>query len=151
MLQHARDNDHHFRKDDVTVLCSEHDWVKRGSKEAIYIKALTPSINIDPGRHSLSSHFDTILKSVISAPPPPTTHDAENESLINTAPRRQGRPASSQTLAKTIASSQTLAKTIATQEPQLQQQQQPQQQPQPQRQSQRLRNRQQHSQNPGAP
>ena len=87
----------------------------------------------------------TQWESWISAPPSPTTHDAENEPLINTAPRRQGRP----------ASSQTLAKTITNQEPQLQQQQQPQekqqQRPQPQQQSQRIINRQQHLQNPGAP
>ena len=75
---------------------------------------------------------------------PPKTHDAENEPLINTAPRRQGRP----------TKSQTLAKTIANQEPQLQKQYQPQQQqqqrPQPQRQSQRLIN-QKLSQNRGEP
>ena len=53
MLQHAREHNHHIRKEDVSILASEQDWVKRGIKEAIYIKALNPSINIDPGRHSL--------------------------------------------------------------------------------------------------
>ena len=92
MLQHARQTNHHFRKTDVSVLDREHDWVKRGIKEALYIKALSPSVNIDPGRHSLSSHYDTILESVITPPPPPEPHNATQETLVNTAPRRQGRP-----------------------------------------------------------
>ena len=84
--------DNYFRKEDVTVLARESDWVKRGIKEAIYIKALNPSINIDPGRHALLTHFDCILKSSISAPPAPATHNDATEARINTAPRRQGRP-----------------------------------------------------------
>ena len=92
MLQHARDNGHHFRKEDVTILSSEQDWVRRGIKEALYIKSLTPSINIDPGRHQLSNHFDSILSSIIEPPPPPTPHDPDTEQLINTAPRKPGRP-----------------------------------------------------------
>ena len=55
MLQHAREHSHHFRKEDVTIVSSENDWVKRGIKEALFIKNLQPSINIDPGRHALSS------------------------------------------------------------------------------------------------
>ena len=88
MLQHARENNHHFRKDDLTILASDQDWTKRGIKEAIYIKALNPSINIDPGRHSLSSHFDSTLNNLITQPHAPKPHDATNETLINTAPRR---------------------------------------------------------------
>ena len=51
MLQHAREQGHHFRRQDVTVIDHELDWVRRGIKEAIYIPALGPSINIDSGRH----------------------------------------------------------------------------------------------------
>ena len=91
MLQHAREHGHHFRKEDMTILSAEADWAKRGIKEAIYIRSLKPSINIDPGRHSLSSHFDQIINKEIAAPTPPEPHN-ENEPLINTAPRRQGRP-----------------------------------------------------------
>ena len=83
---------HHFRKEDQTILAYENDWVKRGIYEAAFIKTLEPSINIDPGRHQLSSHFDSILKSVISALPAPPPHNPETETLINTAPRRPGRP-----------------------------------------------------------
>ena len=92
MLQHARENCHHFRQEDVTILSSEQDWVKRGIQEALFIRALKPSINIDPGRHSLSSHYDLILEKTITAPPAPSTHNSANETLINTAPRPQGRP-----------------------------------------------------------
>ena len=91
MLQHAHKNGHHFLKNNVTVLAHEQDWVKRGINKALYIKALSPSINIDPGRHSLSSHFDSILKELIRAPPP-QPHNADRENLMNMAPRRQGRP-----------------------------------------------------------
>ena len=109
MLQHARENDHHFRKEDISILASEHNWVKRGIKEAIFIHTLSPSINIDPGRHKLSSHFDNILKESISAPPAPRPHDADTEALINTAPRRQGRPRkepTTTTIPKTFVSTQ---------------------------------------------
>ena len=64
--------------------------LNRGINEALYIKALKHSINMDPGRHHLSSHFDSILESTIIAPPCP--HNTDNEALINTMPCRQGRP-----------------------------------------------------------
>ena len=124
-------------------ITSEHDWVKRGIREALFIKALKPSINIDPGRHALSCHFDSILETVISAPPAPTTHNGETETLINTAPRRQGRPRK-----LPASSNDTHVKTVDSQ-PQPQQQQQPPQPQQPQlpmRQSQRIRSRQQQEQ-----
>ena len=92
MLQHARENNHHFRKEDVSILDREENWVKLGIKEAIYIKALSPSINIDPGRHSLSSHFDNTIRGHIRAPPAPLPHNANSEPLINTTRRGQGRP-----------------------------------------------------------
>ena len=131
MLQHAREHSHHFRKEDVSILTSENDWVKRGIKEAIYIKALTPSINIDPGRHNLSTHFDSILKATIAAPPPPRPHNAETEAIVNTIPRRQGRPRKEPVPQPTPAPE-------ASQQ-QHWQQQQSQEQQQPARQSQRLR------------
>ena len=122
MLQHARDHGHHFRKEDVSILTSEQDWVKRGVKEALFIRALNPSINIDPGRHNLSTHFDKILKSVIDKPPSPAPHNAETEPLINTAPRRQGRPRREPLT--NSQSSQTLPKQqLLTQQPKAAQQQ----------------------------
>ena len=91
MLQHARTHQHHFRKEDVTILSSEQNWVKRGIKVALFIKALKTTINIDPGRHALSSHFDVIIGAAIFTTPAPVSHNSETESLINTAPHPQGR------------------------------------------------------------
>ena len=127
MLQHAREYGHHFRKEDMTILASEQDWAKRGIIEAAFIKTLEPSINIDTGRHTLSSHFDSILKKVIKAPAAPAPHIADTEELINTAPRGQGRPRKQP------------INTHSQPNPQSEQLQQP--DPQPQRQSQRIRDR----------
>ena len=92
MLQHAKEKGHHFRRQDVTILDHEQDWVRRGIREAIYIRALSPSINIDAGRHTLSHHFDKVLKDTIVKPQAPEVHNADTETVINTAPQRQGRP-----------------------------------------------------------
>ena len=92
MLEHARKNHYHFRREDVSILSNESDWVERGIKEAIYIRALSPTINIDPGCQTLSSHFDGILNQNIKAPTTPAPHNAESKFLINMVPRRQGRP-----------------------------------------------------------
>ena len=119
MLQHAREEGHHFRRQDVTVMDHEQDWVRRGIKEAIYIRALSPSINIDSGRHTLSHHFDKVIKDKIVKPPAPAVHNAQTEEAINTAPRRQGRPR------QAPASQETLPK--QQQQPQQSQQQQQQQ------------------------
>ena len=121
----------------MTILASEGDWVKRGIKEAIYIKSLKPSINIDPGRHTLSSHFDQILAREISSPPSPEPHDPNIETRINTAPRRQGRPKKSPTISQAVtqplqSSSQTITQPTPMTQPNP-----------PQRQSQRIRQRQQ--------
>ena len=136
MLQHAHDNGHHFRLEDQTIMAYESDWVKRGIYEAAFIKTLKPSINIDPGRHQMSSHFDSILKSVITAPPPPPPHNPEIESLINTAPRRPGRPRKEPTV--DLAQSQP--------QPHVVNRELDNERPQPQRQSQRIRDRHQRAQ-----
>ena len=101
----------------------EQNLVRRGNKEAIYIRALSPSINIDSGRHTLSNHFDKVIKDMVVKPSAPAVHNAETLEAINTAPRRQGRPR------QAPASQETLPK-----QQQQQQQQQPQQQQQQQQQ-----------------
>ena len=137
MLQHAREHGHHFCKEDMTILASEQDWAKRGIYEAAFIRILEPSINIDPGRHTLSSHFDSILKKVIKAPAAPAPHNPDTEELINTAPRGQGRPRKQ----PTNSNSQPNPQSEQFQRPDLQLQHQSQPPPQPQRQSQRIRDR----------
>ena len=49
---------------------------------------------------------DPILEKLITAPPAPHPHNAATEALINTAPRRQGRPRKEATTPKTTISSQ---------------------------------------------
>ena len=142
MLQHAREHNHHFRKEDVSILSSEQDWVKRGIKEAIFIKALNPSINIDPGRHSLSSHFDAILSDIIKAPPPPPPHDPQTETLMDTNPRRPGRPRRIQSESGGTSQPTTTHADSASATPPARSA------TQPVRQSQRLRDRQQQQQQP---
>ena len=47
--------------DKVHILDSEQDYFARGVKEAIYIRALQPSLNRDGGRFRLSAAFDSLL------------------------------------------------------------------------------------------
>ena len=91
VMTHARDNNHHFRRDDFSVLSSgDQNWHERGVRESIYIRALQPPINRDQGRHLLPPNFDSLLQQRIKRPPPPSVHDAAVETLLNAAPRRQG-------------------------------------------------------------
>ena len=54
MLKQARTHNHHFRKKDITILANEQEWVKKGIKEALYIRALSPSISTQAS--TLSPH-----------------------------------------------------------------------------------------------
>ena len=93
VMTHAREKDHHFRRDDFSVLSSgDQNWHDRGIKEAIYIRALKPSINRDQGRHLLPPNYDSLLQQHIKRPPPPLVHDNSVSPLLSTVPRRQGRP-----------------------------------------------------------
>ena len=94
VMTHARENNHHFRRSDFSVLSSgDQNWHDRGVKEAIYIRALQPSINRDHGRHLLPPNFDSLLQQHVKRPNAPLVHSANVEPLLSTAPRRQGRPA----------------------------------------------------------
>ena len=53
--QHINNMDpkHHVDIDSVRVLTTNKKWLMRGIKEAIYIRALRPSLNRDDGRYDL--------------------------------------------------------------------------------------------------
>ena len=107
------------------VIGTEDDWFRRGVKESIYIRALSPSINENPGRHLLPPNYDPILEKTIKKPAAAAVHDPNLEEILSTAPRRQGRPrkndsTSSQTIPMEIASVQQ-----QIHQPPQQQQQQP--------------------------
>ena len=66
--------------------------ISRGVREAIYIKALAPSLNQNLGRHALPPIFDDVIKRLgIRRPPPPDPHRPE-EPLFNASARLPGRP-----------------------------------------------------------
>ena len=46
---------------------TESRWFERGVKEAIYIKALNPSLNRDGGRYNLPAVWDNIIKKRVKA------------------------------------------------------------------------------------
>ena len=117
VMQHARDQNHHFRKSDFEVIGVEDDWFRRGIKESIHIRALNPSINENPGRHFLPPNYDLILEKNIKKPAAAAVHNS-NEEILNTAPRRPGRPRKNDS-----TSSQTIPMEITPPQPQQQQQQ----------------------------
>ena len=57
-------SDTHEKEDlNYTILYTEDNWYKRGVKEAIAIKKLNPSLNLDGGRHRLSTMYDKLIRS----------------------------------------------------------------------------------------
>ena len=94
IMQHAADANHHFRSTDLQVLSRESGWHERGIRESMYIRALSPTLNRNEGRHNLPHCYDSLIKKVIKKPGPPDPHRA-NETLLNTTKRPPGRPRSS--------------------------------------------------------
>ncbi|XP_066279172.1 uncharacterized protein [Branchiostoma lanceolatum] len=58
---HIESPGHSVSLDKVKILDTESDFVARGIKEAIYIRALRPSLNRDGGRYRLSNTYDPLL------------------------------------------------------------------------------------------
>ena len=55
---------HEINLDEVKTLDRESSWYERGVKEAIYIRALRPSLNRDGGRFQLPHIWDPLLSDV---------------------------------------------------------------------------------------
>ena len=54
---------HHFMElENTEILTTEYKWFERGVKEAIYIRALNPSLNREEGRDNLPLVLDNIIK-----------------------------------------------------------------------------------------
>ena len=60
---HLKSEGHEFNPNDVKILDTDSRWLQRGIKEAYYIAALDPDLNQDPGRHTLSPVYNSIIKS----------------------------------------------------------------------------------------
>ena len=85
--------------DNTEILTTEPRWFERGVKEAIYIRALNPSLNRDEGRYNLPPVWDNIIKKRVKAVRPrrwgggPRHHRHAQRPL--TSPGRQTDEASS--------------------------------------------------------
>ena len=62
--------DHSVEWDHTDILMTESRWFERGVKEAIYIRALNPSLNQDGGRYNLPPVSDNIIQRRVAADRP---------------------------------------------------------------------------------
>ena len=44
-----------------SIICTEDNWFKRGVKEAIAIRKIRPTLNLDDGRYHLSAMYDKFI------------------------------------------------------------------------------------------
>jgi hypothetical protein len=58
--QHMHDQDHYFLPKDITILDKDPNWLTRGMRESIQIRALGPTINGEQGRHKLPHCYNII-------------------------------------------------------------------------------------------
>ena len=64
-------SDIHEKTDlEFTVLCKDDNWFSRGVKEAVAIRKIKPSLNLDDGRYQLSPMYDKFIRTsqVIKTP-----------------------------------------------------------------------------------
>ena len=61
---HIEHPEHSVELENTEILTTESRWFERGVKEAIYIRALNPSLNRDGGRYNLPPVWDIIKKRV---------------------------------------------------------------------------------------
>ena len=120
VMQHAHDQQHHFRKEDFNILSREPNYHARGIREAIFIRGLSPSINREDARHTLPHNYDSIIRNSVKKPIRPETHKP-SEPRLHTAPRGPGRPRSQsedttapKTMSVTAEAAATAAATTAT-------------------------------------
>ena len=59
---HLEQPEHSVELENTEILTTESRWFERGVKEAIYIRALNPSLNRDSGRYKLPQVWDNIIK-----------------------------------------------------------------------------------------
>ena len=52
------------------ILCTEDNWFKRGVKEAIAIRKIRPTLNLDDGRYHLSAMYDQYIGDHVTLKPP---------------------------------------------------------------------------------
>ena len=62
--------EHAVELDNTEILTTEPRWFERGVKEAIFIRALNPSLNRDGGRYNLPPVWDNIIRKRMKAERP---------------------------------------------------------------------------------
>ena len=67
---HVDHPQHSVKFENIEVLTTEPRWFERGVKEAIYIRALNPSLNRDGWRYNLPPVWDNIIKKEVKADRP---------------------------------------------------------------------------------
>ena len=80
---------HTVELDNTEILTTEPRWFERGVKEAIYIRALNPSLNRDGGRYNLPPVWDNIIKKRVKAERP-RRRGASSPSSRTTSPNIAG-------------------------------------------------------------
>ena len=64
---HTDQPEHTVELDNTEILTTEPRWFERGVKEAIYIRALNPSLNRNGGRYNLPPVWDNIIQKRVKA------------------------------------------------------------------------------------
>ena len=59
-----------------SIICIEDNWLKRGIKEAIAIRKIRPTLNLDDGRYHLSAIYNQFVGSHVTIKPRKGTRDA---------------------------------------------------------------------------
>ena len=67
---HTDQLEHTEELDNTEILTTEPRWFERGVKDAIFIRALNPSLNRDGGRYNLAPVWDNIIKKRVKAERP---------------------------------------------------------------------------------
>ena len=60
-LAHVASQEHEKCDLGHSIICTEDNWFKRGVKEAIAIRKIKPSLNLDDGRYHLSTLYDDFI------------------------------------------------------------------------------------------
>ena len=61
---------HSFEDSNVKIMNREDRWFKRGVKEAICIRKIRPTLNLDDGRYHLSAMYDQYIGDHVTLKPP---------------------------------------------------------------------------------
>ena len=92
--KHVASN-HHEKSDlEFTILCTDDNWFNRGVKEAIAIRKIRPTLNLDEGRHHLSKMYDKLIHSSVTL----RTPRQGTEGITSAQTEESSRPAVESTL-----------------------------------------------------